>query len=61
MPGRLITDNVMVASEIIHHMKNKRRGKFGEVALKIDVSKAYDYINWSYLEFIMLQLGFDVK
>jgi hypothetical protein len=34
---RSIVDNVMIATEIIHHMKCKTRGKMGEVALKIDI------------------------
>lgn len=40
VPGRSITNNVLVAFEVILHMKQK--GYEGEVALKLDVSKAYD-------------------
>lgn len=40
--GRLIRDNVLIAFEMIHAMLNKRKGKHGDVALKIDISKAYD-------------------
>ena len=40
--GRSITDNVLVAFEIIHHMKRKNKGKQWDVAFKIDISKAYD-------------------
>ena len=43
--NRLTTDNVMTASEILHHMKCKRKGNMGEVALKVDISKAYDRVN----------------
>ena len=43
--GRSITDNVLVAFEIIHHMKWKNKGKQGDVAFKIDISKAYDKID----------------
>lgn len=42
--GRSIMDNVLIASEIIHHIKNKRRGHRGEMALKVDISKAYDRV-----------------
>ena len=42
--GRLITDNVLVAFIIIHHMQRKNKGKQGDVAFKIDISKAYDKI-----------------
>ena len=43
--GRSITDNVLVAFEIIHHMKRKNKGKQGDVVFKIDISKAYDKID----------------
>ena len=48
-----------MAFEIIHHMKRKNKGKQGDVAFKIDISKAYDKIDWGFLRGIMLKLGFD--
>lgn len=48
--GRNITDNVLVAFEIIHHMQGKNRDAEGEVALKLDISKAYDRVDWGYLK-----------
>ncbi|RVW81652.1 Transposon TX1 uncharacterized 149 kDa protein [Vitis vinifera] len=42
--GKAIIDNVVVAFELIHYMKRKTHGKVGDVALKIDISKAYDRI-----------------
>lgn len=50
-----------MAFEIIHYMKRKTKGKQGEVALKIDISKVYYHVDWGYLEKIMLKLGFDPK
>lgn len=57
--GRTILDNVMVATEIIHYLKCKTGGRKGEAALKIDINKAYDRVEWGYLFAIMERLGFD--
>jgi hypothetical protein len=61
VPGRSILDNAMAAIEIIHYMKAKTRGKKGEVALKLDISKAYDHIDWEYLKDMMAKMGFCQK
>lgn len=56
--GRAIQDNVIIAFEAIHAMKNRRKGGKGDMALKIDISKAYDRVDWSYLEKILRKFGF---
>ena len=61
MPGRLISDNSTVAFEMVHKMRNRRRGKVVHMAVKLDISKAYNRMEWEFLEKIMLRLGFPVQ
>ena len=48
----------MPAYEVNHYMKRKRQRKHGTVALKVDMSKAYDRMEWEFLENMMIHLSF---
>lgn len=58
-PGRLISDNILIAFEANHWMRNRKKGKLGFASLKLDMSKAYDRVEWKSLEAIMDKMGFD--
>ena len=60
VPKRLITDNALIAFEIFHAMKRRGEGKDGSFALKLDMKKAYDRVEWSFLEKVLYKLGFNV-
>ena len=49
VPNRLITNNTAVAFEVLHKMRNKRSGKKGQMAVKLDIYIAYDRVEWSFL------------
>ena len=57
VPGHLITNNVLVAYETLHTMHGRRSGRRGSLALKLDISKAYDHVEWPFLKGIMSRLG----
>ena len=44
VPSRLITNNVLVAYETMHAMHCRKIGKKGSLAMKLDISKAYNHV-----------------
>jgi hypothetical protein len=58
VPGRLITDNIIMAYECLHFMKRNMEKKNRYCALELDMRKTYDRLEWRYLEAVMIKLGF---
>ncbi|KAL6137214.1 hypothetical protein ACLB2K_062506 [Fragaria x ananassa] len=58
VPGRLITDNILVANELAHFVHNKKGGEEGYIVLKLDLSKAYGKMEWLFLRKVLERLGF---
>ncbi|XP_019195702.1 PREDICTED: uncharacterized protein LOC109189548 [Ipomoea nil] len=56
--GRLITDNILVAAEVGHFLNRKQLGRVGRGALKLDMVKAYDRREWTFLRKMLIALGF---
>nr|XP_009768439.1 PREDICTED: uncharacterized protein LOC104219445 [Nicotiana sylvestris] len=54
--GRLITENILLAQEIVQDANKKNRG--GNVIIKLDMAKAYDRISWTFLMAVMRKFGF---
>lgn len=57
MPGCRIQDNYLVAVELFHSMKHKSE-RMGWMAIKGDMEKAYDRVEWSFLLTILRQFSF---
>ncbi|XP_072061976.1 uncharacterized protein [Arachis hypogaea] len=57
IPGRGTTENIIIAQEIMHFMRNTKSRK-GTMAFKIDLEKAYDRVDWRFLEATLVRFGF---
>lgn len=55
---RLISNNVLVAFEALHSMHCRLRGPAGYMASKLDMSKTYDRLAWSFIHVVMERMGF---
>ena len=61
VPGRLITNNMLVAYESFHTIKNKTHGSNGFCAVKLDMMKAYDGVEWGFLKQMMTKMCFSAQ
>lgn len=61
IPGRMISDNIVVVHEILHSLKARRRQATSYMAVKTDITKAYDRLEWIFLSETMKAMGFDQK
>lgn len=48
--GRSTQDNIFLLQEILHSLKTKKKNKTGCMIVKLDLEKAYDKVNWDFLE-----------
>lgn len=58
IPGRSTTDNITAAQEAIHSL-SKRKGANGAFILKVDLEKAYDLVDWSFLREVLVFSDFN--
>lgn len=63
--GRLISDNILIAQELLHALNSNNKCSEEFVAIKTDISKAFDRIDdcieWRFLEKAVHTLGFFEK
>ena len=56
--NRLISDNILVAFETLHSMKHHNSPNDGFMALKLDLNKAFNRVEWIILQEVMEKMGF---
>ncbi|XP_019260713.1 PREDICTED: uncharacterized protein LOC109238687 [Nicotiana attenuata] len=54
--GRNISENIMLAQEIIHGIKKPNEGS--NVVIKLDMAKSYDMVSWSFTCIMLRRSGF---
>ncbi|KAL4304112.1 hypothetical protein GQ457_10G013500 [Hibiscus cannabinus] len=57
--GRSITDNILIAHELIHSLSSIGTGPYQGAVVKLDIEKAFDRVEWNFLWDVTLRLGFD--
>ena len=60
IPGRKGIDNTIIAQEIIHTI-GRKSGKVGNLVIKIDLEKAYDKLEWSFIRDVPQAANFPSK
>lgn len=58
VPGRQIFDNTILASKIAQDFFKKNKEKKRFMAIKLDMSKAFNCIEWCYLHDVLVKLAF---
>ncbi|PKA50046.1 integrator complex subunit 11 [Apostasia shenzhenica] len=56
VPGRGIVDNILLAQEVFHTINFDGKGR--NIALKLDMEKAYDRVEWNFIIKMLNKFGF---
>ena len=54
LKNRQISEPLAITQEVLHSVKTRNKSS---LVLKLDLTKAFDRVNWSYIRLILLQIG----
>lgn len=60
VPERAISDNVLITHEILHTLKTSEAEIHCSMAVKTNMSKTYDRLEWHFIETVLNRFGFAV-
>src|SRR5690606_31748712 len=58
VPERATSDNVLITHEMLHFLKTSKAEKNSTMAVKTDMSKTYDRVEWTFIALVLKRLGF---
>ena len=59
MAGRLISDNILISQKMFHGLRANKSCQNMFMAIKTDMSKAYDRVEWNFIEAFFHKMAFD--
>ena len=59
LPGKLISDNILITQEMFHGLRASKSCQDKLMAIKMDMSKAYDRVEWKFIQEILYKMGFE--
>ncbi|KAK5836254.1 hypothetical protein PVK06_012028 [Gossypium arboreum] len=56
--GQMIHDNVLIAHELVYYLQSAKNGPNKGFVIKLKMSKAYDRVEWNFIEEVMKRMGY---
>lgn len=55
---RQTENNILIVQEVLHQLRVRKKKKKFQAPLKLDMKKAYDRVEWDFLDSWMIKMGF---